>query len=198
MFFKGNLRNTKIMILGFLVRCKMNKIKLILPNIEYKEKVMEYKDEFLINGDSMDGTGGLRNFETFEDWYKSVLDNMNEETVRQNLVPATTYLAIDFNTSRLIGMIDIRHRLNDFLFNYGGHIGYSVRKSERNRGYATCMLALALKECNNLNIGRVLITCDKNNIPSARTIIRNGGVLENEVEEDGEITQRYWIDLIQI
>ena len=92
-------------------------------------------------------------------------------------------------------MIDIRHRLNDYLLNFGGHIGYSVRKSERQKGYATEMLNLALKECVNLGIKKVLITCDKNNVASAKTIINNGGKLENEIAKEDRITQRYYITL---
>lgn len=71
----------------------------------------------------------------------------------------------------------------------------SIRPSERKKGYAPAMIALALDECKKLGINKVLICCDKNNIGSAKTIIRNGGVLENEVEEDGHIEQRYWIQL---
>ena len=92
-------------------------------------------------------------------------------------------------------MIDIRHSLNEHLFNFGGHIGYSVRKSERRKGYATRMLALALEECRRLGILRVLVTCDSENIASERTILINGGVLENTVPEDGRFTRRYWITL---
>lgn len=173
----------------------MNRLKLVLPTPEYKEKLMNYKREFIENGDSMDGTAGLRNAETFQEWYSAFCDNLTEETVRDGLVPATTYMAISTNDGRLIGMIDIRHRLNDYLLNFGGHIGYSIRKSERQQGYATEMLALSLTECVKLNIKKVLITCDKNNVASAKTIINNDGKLENEIAEGDGFTQRYWITL---
>ena len=67
--------------------------------------------------------------------------------------------------------------------------------SSRRKGYATAMIALALEECKKLGINRVLMCCDKENIASAKSIIRNGGVLENEVEDNGHMEQRYWIQL---
>jgi len=173
----------------------MNRLKLVLPTPEYKRKLMDYKREFIENGHSMDGTAGLRNAETFEDWYSAFCDNLKEETVRDGLVPSTTYMGISNNDGRLVGMIDIRHQLNEYLLNLGGHIGYSVRKSERQQGYATEMLALGLTECVKLNIKKVLITCDKDNIASAKTILNNGAILENEIPEGNRITQRYWITL---
>lgn len=173
----------------------MTRLKLILPTAEYKDEIMNYKDEFIKNNESMHGTSGLRNAKSFEQWHSAILDNLNEETVGAGLVPATTYIAISSDDDRLIGMIDIRHRLNDYLLNYGGHIGYSVRKSERKKGYATEMLELALKECNRLGIKKVLITCDKDNIASAKTITNNGASLENEIQVENGITQRYWINL---
>lgn len=176
---------------------KMNKLKLVLPSVEHKESLMDYKKEFIKNGDNMDGSAGLANSKSFEEWYKAFNDNLNEETVREGLVPATTYLALD-ESGNLIGMIDIRHRLNEYLLNFGGHIGYSVRKSERRKGYTAEMLKLALKKCIELNLKKVLITCDKENIASSKTIISNGGVLENEIFDpnDNTITLRYWITLV--
>jgi len=173
----------------------MNRLKLVLPTPEYKEQILDYKREFLESGDSMDGTAGLNRYETFEEWYQALCENSREETVRDGFVPATTFLAVSNDSGRLIGMIDIRHRLNDYLYRVGGHVGYSVRKSERRKGYATEMLGLALKECLKLNIKKVLITCDKNNVASARTILKNGGVLENEIEAGNRTIQRYWITL---
>ena len=98
--------------------------------------------------------------------------------------------------SKIVGTINIRYKLNDYLLRIGGHIGYGIRPSERCKGYATKMLALALEKCRELGIDKALVTCDKDNLGSAKTIINNGGVLENEyTESDGNIVQRYWIIL---
>ena len=100
--------------------------------------------------------------------------------------------------NKLVGIVQVRHELSEYLLNYGGHIGDCVRPSEQGNGYATEQIALALNFCRKLNIRKVLITCKQENIASARTIIKNGGVLENEIpsaQEEGVVFQRYWIDL---
>ena len=91
--------------------------------------------------------------------------------------------------------VNIRHELNDYLLNYGGHIGDGVRPSERRKGYATKIIDLALKECQKLNIDKVLLVCDKDNIGSAKSIKNNGAILENEIVKDGKTIQRYWIEI---
>lgn len=173
----------------------IDKIKLILPNLNLKNEIEEYKNEFILNGDSMDGCAGLAKIESFEEWIQTLKDNSNISTVREGFVPSSTYMAIRESDNRIIGMIDIRHFLNNYLEKFGGHIGYSVRKSERQKGYAKKMLELALEKCKELNINRVLVTCSKDNIPSMKTILSQGGVLENEILEGERITCRYWIDL---
>lgn len=173
----------------------MEKIKLILPNLNLKNEIEKYKNEFILNGDSMDGCAGLGNIESFEEWIQILKYNSNISTVREGFVPSSTYMAIRESDNRIVGMMDIRHFLNDYLEKFGGHIGYSVRKSERQKGYAKKMLELALEKCKELNINRVLLTCSKDNIPSMKTILSQGGILENEVLEGERITCRYWIDL---
>ena len=111
-------------------------------------------------------------------------------------VPSSVFFLLDEERDRLLGAVDIRHYLNDYLLREGGHIGDGIRPSERRKGYGTEILRLALKECGKLGIERVLVTCDKSNVGSARAIQKNGGMLENEIiNEDGEVEQRYWITL---
>lgn len=109
-------------------------------------------------------------------------------------VECSTYWLVN-KSNRILGAIDIRHRLNEFLLFRGGHIGYGIRPSERKKGYSCVMLSLALKQCEIIGIPKVLITCLKNNIGSAKTIIKNRGILESEDIDNGEIFQRYWINL---
>ena len=89
----------------------------------------------------------------------------------------------------------LEHSLNEALLLDGGHIGDGVRPSERRKGYATAMIALALDECRKLGIEKVLMVCNKENTGSAKSIQNNGGVLENEINVEGETVQRYWIQL---
>ena len=111
-------------------------------------------------------------------------------------MPATLFLGVRKSDNKVIGTIQIRHKLNESLLKNGGHIGDGVRPSERRKGYATEMIRLALEECKKIGIDRVLMVCYKDNIGSRKSIINNGGVLENELPaEDGKIDQRYWISL---
>lgn len=169
-------------------------MKLLRPSMEYKEQVLEYKNEFIKNGDDLAGTSYLRNYEDYGEWVKFVLDNENEST-KHSQVTASVFLAVREEDNKLVGIINIRHVLNDYLLNFGGHIGYSVRKDERRKGYAKEMLKMALQECRKLGMKKVLLTCNAENIASAKTIKSCGGILENEVHEDGELIQRYWIEL---
>lgn len=94
-------------------------------------------------------------------------------------------------------MLDIRHAMNEGIERIFGNIGYSIRKSERRKGYATIQLGLTKEICRSMGMTKILVSCYRDNPASAKTILRNGGILENEVidERNGSVTQRYWITL---
>ena len=122
-------------------------------------------------------------------------DNLDVKEKNSDLVPDSTFFCIDEDRNIVVGAINIRHYLNESLLLNGGHIGDGVRPSERRKGVATKMISLALQECKKLGIDKVLLVCDKKNIGSAKSIINNGGVLENEILVNDVIEQRYWIKL---
>jgi predicted acetyltransferase len=110
-------------------------------------------------------------------------------------VPSSVYWLLSEN-GYLLGDIRIRHRLTPAWEDLGGHIDYGVRPSQRRKGYATRMLAMALEKARAMGLKRVLITCDPANVGSVRTIQRNGGKLLSEsIAKNGRLTSRYWIDL---
>lgn len=159
--------------------------------LEDKYALQEYKNEFLENNEVIHGASSL-NQSDCEIWIKNLELFKNKDTTPNNFVTATTFGL--FDDKKLLGIINIRHSLNDYLYNFGGHIGYSVRKTERKKGYAIKMLEYCINFANNnLKLEKVLLTCDSKNIASKKTIIKCGGILENKVVENDRITERYWI-----
>lgn len=128
--------------------------------------------------------------------FEAYINGFKEEDAGlPGFVPASTYFCLDTERDLFVGAVNIRHSLNEELLLSGGHIGDGVRPSERRKGYATKMIELSLAKCKKLNIDQVLLVCDKTNAGSAKSILKNHGVLENEIEVDGVIKQRYWITL---
>ncbi|MBQ4574600.1 MAG: GNAT family N-acetyltransferase [Clostridia bacterium] len=181
-------------LLGF----KTSKSGLLLRPVIHADlpAIYDYRAEFLENGDSMDGTSNLRVYNNPEEWYRFITLSADPRTCRADWGPDTQYVCLRREDNRIVGMLDIRDRLNEECLHYYGHVGYSVRCSERRKGYATEMLAMAKEICRVKGIGRMLVTCVKENEASARTIRKCGGVIENEIFDpnDHSITQRYWIE----
>ncbi|MBL0846826.1 MULTISPECIES: GNAT family N-acetyltransferase [Mammaliicoccus] len=114
--------------------------------------------------------------------------------INKDFVKAKTFVLID--NQHIVGAVNIRYALNEFLENKGGHVGYGVRKSERGKGYATKLLEYALIELREESVEKALITCDENNLASQKVIIHNNGVeAEPFISDDNEITKRFWINL---
>ncbi|MBR7082735.1 MAG: GNAT family N-acetyltransferase [Clostridia bacterium] len=172
-------------------------LKLIKLTKEYKNALGEMIDEWQLDQEkNHTNTSPWAIFKN--DWhdFDFYLENLEVKEAKDGKVPDSVFFLLDDARQRLIGAVNIRHYLNDALLRDGGHIGDGVRPSERRKGYATEMIRLALDECKKLGIGKVLIVCDKDNVGSAKSIIKNGGVLENEiVDSDGNIEQRYWITI---
>ena len=177
----------------------MNNEKLILmiPSSEYADEIRAYRQEFLDEGGSMDGSGPLRRIADPYEWLQTVETYRRPETVPEGLVQATQFIFVRESDKRIVGMLQVRHYFNDYLEKYAGHIGYSVRPSERRKGYAKRMLREGLGFCRSIGLQRVLITCIDDNEASRRTILANGGVYESTVfePEKNRKLQRYWIDL---
>lgn len=173
-------------------------MKLIKLTKEYKRQLIDMLDEWVTYNNKHKETNNSP-YAIFKNDYHDIdyyLDNLEIKEATDSLVPNSTYFLYDETRDKLIGAINIRHYLNDNLLKEGGHIGDGIRPSERRKGYATKMIGLALKECKKLGIDRVLMTCDKDNIASAKSIMKNGGVLENEfMNSEGIVEQRYWIYL---
>jgi predicted acetyltransferase len=143
-----------------------------------------------------DGFAFLLDWRLETPWH-AYLQRLDDYRHRVNLphdrVPATFLVAVV--GTELIGRISIRHRLTDYLTNFGGHIGYGVRPEYRRRGFASEMLKQGLIIARAEGIDRVLITCDDTNVASANIIERHGGVLEDvRADPDGPPKRRYWID----
>lgn len=173
----------------------MDKIILVKPDLSYADEIIKYKKKSLAESPIINGSAGLDRFSSIEIWFEELKKRSCEDTVPKGLVPSSTYLGVREKDNYIVGMIDIRHYLNEYLTQVGGHIGYGVRKTERNKGYAKQMLKLALEKCKELKIKKVLITCDEDNIASEKVILSANAKLEDIRNVDGENKKRFWIDL---
>lgn len=175
-------------------------MKFVFPNKEYEQKAIEYIQEFRDYNSPINGTGGLDRFlenATYQDWLLKIEADRDIANIPEDRVPAYTYFYVREDDDKIIGMINIRLALNDFLRKEGGHIGYSIRPTERRKGYGTRMLREVLEFLKPIGLTNIIITCGKENLASAGVIKNCGGVLEAEFYSDvfNQVIQRYRIRL---
>ena len=143
-------------------------LKLVRPSCDYAEQVMQYKEDMLANNDSVDGCAGLEEVNSFTEWID--FENRLKRKYGEGYVPSEVFLGVRIEDDKVVGIIDYRHPLTPFLLKYGGNIGYSILPSERQKGYASEMLKLLLAICREFGEKKVLLTCDKTNEASRKTI----------------------------
>ena len=145
------------------------------PGISRKDDAIAYINEFLEHGSAINGTGGLKRY---LDDYAGWLDKLEADYTRipdEEHVPARTYFLVRETDRRIVGMINIRLALNEKLSKYGGHIGYSIRPTERGKGYNKINLYLGLKVCDRYGISSVFLDADLDNPASWKTMEAMGG-----------------------
>ena len=185
---------------------KKSDIELVKPKKEHEAIVGNFIKEHVENNEFEIHGGALVEKLDYDVWLKQLADNSDKSTVNKDWVVASTFLAIRKRDGKLIGMIDIRHELNDFLQSYGGHIGFGIRPSERGKGYASKITMGGLSFCKKIGLQKVMLACYKDNLASRKTIEKCGGVLEkefalSEIENfplcrenlENKIVQVFWI-----
>lgn len=170
----------------------MMELKLVKLEPKYRRHLEEMMAEWYIAGEKIVPYAIRKN--DYRD-FAHYLENLEIKKETDGRVPDSTFFCLDEERDIFVGAVNIRHYLTEAMRLNSGHIGDGVRPSERRKGIATKMIGLALMECRKLGIRKVLMVCDKKNIGSAKSIRRNGGVLENEVIVNGITEQRYWIEL---
>lgn len=161
---------------------------------EYRDYIREWKDQ----GDKIVPSTLRKDASNFTQFIRMLELDEHEDSLPPGRVPASVHFLVN-NEGKVLGACQIRYRLNEYLLEVGGHVGYGVRPTERGKGYATEILKHALQILKDSGVDRALITCNADNPASEKVIINNGGIEDEQfVEEDGNIVKRYWIDLYKV
>ena len=179
----------------------MEQFYLELPSKNRKDQILDYLNEIIIYNSETNGLGALSKIidgYSFEEALEICL-NMQYKKYAKKLGKSQvkTFLLIRKNDDKIIGCINIRWNLTKYMKKYSGNIGYGIRPTERNKGYNKINLYLGLLEAKKLNLNKVMLVCETNNLPSSKTIEVLGGILERkEIDpNDGLLTSYYWIDI---
>ena len=179
----------------------MERFYLVPISINMKDEILDYLQEFRDNKSDIHGIGSIDKINDkylFEDAFEDCLKLEDDDYAENiNMCPGKLYFLIRESDNRIVGNINIRWNLNEKMLQYAGHIGYSIRPTERRKGYNKINLYLILKKAQEFNLDKVMLGCNVTNIGSDKTIIGLGGILERTGTDpyDNEKTNVYWIDV---
>lgn len=171
----------------------MSQLIITKPTLAHKEAILTFRREFNAVFDELHGANELNSFTDggFVGWLTYINAPSGTQWFEYEKVADSTYIALLGET--VVGIMNVRHHLTEFLLNYGGHIGYSTHPDYQGQGIATAMLGFGVQELKNLGVDKVLVTCADDNVASAQVIVKNGGVLDNVVMVGNKKVRRYWV-----
>jgi predicted acetyltransferase len=170
-------------------------MKLEFPEKKYEKQYLEMIQEFLDNKETIIPMAmPLKEWETYDQFLQRIQNSSKGKNLKPGRVPNTLYFLVDDN-DKIVWGVHIRHELNEELRFDAGNIGYGIRPSERKKGYATIGLTLAVQKCKEAWLDKVLLTCNKENIWSSKTIINNGWIRDSDYESEWIAKERYRISI---
>ena len=178
------------------------RIKFVMPDYHLRNEYTEMMDEWIKDGSRIAPWSLIEQYHT-DDEFDNVIRTTNEAAVgnmqNKDFVPCITYYVKDITNGKLLGAVNIRYYLTKSTYETWGHIGFGVRPTERKKGYATEMLYMALDECRKMKMEKVFLGCLENNIGSAKTIEKCGGILRGVIPHEyygkSVNVRQYLIDL---
>ena len=176
----------------------MYDLELVEASKKYEKQAMAYRQEYIDYGEKkINGSSSFFEYDNYDEWLMKLANQKMAECSTIS-TSATTYFTIRKKDNKIIGSIQLRHHLTEELLKDGGNIGYGICPSERGKGYGAKQLALVLEKAKELNMPKVMISCNKDNRASAKVAINNGGLLAGEGfdKDEGTVTEIYWINIL--
>ena len=160
-----------------------------------KKQILDMVQEILAFDGNFEGLDNFKKAESFDTFLITLEHGKHQEYLRPELVPQTTFGV--FDDGRLVGGFNLRHMLRGALFQHGGNIGYLIRPSDRQKGYGTTLLHLALEQAKAIGLEKVLVSCREENVGSFKVIEHNHGQRDTDYYDESANTtfRRYWITL---
>ena len=171
-------------------------MELVRPSVNYKTEYLEYINEVMLNNEIKKlGDAGLKENESFDEMLIRTEKIRHKENLIGMMKPTSVFWIIE--DDKIVGSMNLREELNEFTYYTIGNVGYYIRPSRRNRGYATESLSLAKQYYKKIGQNRILLVCTANNKASEKVIINNGGEFELEIKAYDGVNnlKRYWIEL---